>query len=191
MKILQHFRSSLAGVALLALVFSVSAFGSGELDKKLFEVVSYNEPAEISRLIKEGANPNHVVAGTPIITVATVHGSLDAIKALLAGGADPNLKDDGGKTPLMFGAEVGEIDVVKTLLENNADPNIKQDSSGDTVLMKALASSHTLEMITALLDGGADPTLADDSGLTPVASAELHTASPEVIELLAARSKGK
>ncbi|RPH42917.1 MAG: hypothetical protein EHM86_01915, partial [Desulfobulbaceae bacterium] len=71
MKILQRFRSGLAGVALLALVFSVPAFGSGELDKQLFEVVSYNEPAEVSRLIKEGANPNHVVTGIPIMTVAT------------------------------------------------------------------------------------------------------------------------
>ncbi len=191
MKTLQQPGSRLAGAALLILLFTSPALASGEIDQQLFEVVSYNEPAEVSRLITEGANPNHVVAGTPIITIATVNGSLDAIKALLAGGADPNLRNDAGKTPLMFAAEVGEINVVKALLKNKADPNIKQDNSGDTVLHKALASLQPLEMITALLDGGADPNLANDSGLTPVAAAELHTAAPEVIELLTARSKGK
>lgn len=188
---LQHLRTILAGAALLTLAFTAPASANAEIDQQLFEVVSYNEPAEVSRLISEGANPNHVVAGNPIITIATVNGSLDAIKALLAGGADPNLKNDAGKTPLMFAAEVGEINVVKTLLENKADPGIKQDNSGDTVLHKALASMQSVEMITVLLDGGADPSMANDSGLTPVAAAELHAAAPEVIELLTARSKGK
>jgi hypothetical protein len=66
---------------------------------------------------------------------------------------------------------------------------ISVNGSGDTALLKLLKASPTVETITALLDGGADANLADDSGLTPLASAELHTAAPEVVELLTARSK--
>jgi uncharacterized protein len=191
MNIQQRTRARIAGLALLAIVFAGPAYSSDELNQQLFEFVSYNEPAEISRLIKEGADPNHMVTGIPVITLAASTSSLDAIKALLAGGADPNARDEYGKTVLMYAAEIGEINVIKILLENKADPNLKQEGSGDTALLKLLKGSPTVEVITALLDGGADVNLADDSGLTPLASAELHTAPPEVVELLTARSKGK
>jgi ankyrin repeat protein len=121
MNIQQRIRTRIAGIALLAIIFAAPVFSSDELNQQLFQLVSYNEPAEISRLIKEGANPNHVVAGTPLLTIATVNSSLEAIKALLAGGADPNTRDEYGKTVLMYAAEIGEIDTVKTLLENKAE----------------------------------------------------------------------
>ena len=46
-------------------------------------------------------------------------------KYLLGNGADPNIADYDGTTPLAMAAKKYSIDLVKLLLESGADPNVK------------------------------------------------------------------
>jgi hypothetical protein len=61
------------------------------------------------------------------------------IEILLAAGADINAKDDKGKTALIRAVEFGELTVVKCLLRNKADPTIKTPE-GKTALDIAMKS---------------------------------------------------
>ena len=114
-------------------------------------------------------------------------GRLDILRTLLAAGAKPNVKDNGGDTPLMLvvkyrGNLFTELSHVKTLLEHDADPNTR-DKSGATPLIVVVGrgsnstnwnDESTVPIIKALLKAGADPDLRDSEGDTPLIHAAKH-----------------
>jgi ankyrin repeat protein len=93
---------------------------------------------------------------------------------LLKYGADPNIRDAAGKTPLMSAAVVGDETKARLLLEGGADPDL-QDLAGRTALMHALSGAMQLQhsfvsiwsknaVARALVDAGADITTRDKRG---------------------------
>ena len=86
------------------------------------------------------------------------------VEALLAAGADVNARDKAGATPLHL-ADTAEVAV--TLISNNADVGAR-DRWGATPLHEAARRfSRTAEVVTVLLAAGADETAEDDRGSTP------------------------
>ena len=79
---------------------------------------------------------------------------------LLAGGADVNVKDDGGDTPLHAGAYEGDKDVAALLLARGADINAK-DKKGATPLHLMASQGHE-EIVELLLGGGANASAKDE-----------------------------
>ena len=55
------------------------------------------------------------------------------VELLLSRGADVNIQDDIGKTPLSYACELHCNDVVKILVKNNVDPDIP-DNDGNIIL---------------------------------------------------------
>ena len=70
-----------------------------------------------------------------------MHGTLGTLTKLIDAGADVNLSDKDGWTPLSVAAFYGHVDVVKALLASGADPS-KQVEDGDTAYDKAVAWDH-------------------------------------------------
>jgi ankyrin repeat protein len=85
-----------------------------------------NDVPMIRLLLKRGADANKVIAfGTPL-TQAAWHDSLEATEALIASGAQVDVKDPfAGFTPLHWaaGTESPRAELVKFLLARGADPN--------------------------------------------------------------------
>ena len=77
-------------------------------------------------------------------------------------GADPNIGNNKGVTPLMLAANLGFDDAVTMLVDHGSRLN-DSDSTGETPLITAV-HRHDLVIMRALLKAGADPDRTDNSG---------------------------
>jgi len=74
-------------------------------------------------LLNSGADVNAANAGSHALTTAAVFGHDKFVKVLLQAGADANLPDESGTTPLMSGVAGRKIEIVRMLVEAGANLN--------------------------------------------------------------------
>lgn len=79
---------------------------------------------------KQGAKSTH---GAAALFNAIVNGRLATVEALIAAGANVNVRTVNGTTPVMVAASKGYSDIVKALLDQGSDPGAKK-SDGVTAL---------------------------------------------------------
>lgn len=115
-----------------------------------------NEMEEALRLYRAyfdaGANPDarNKAGQTPLMMLAqSWDGPAEAIRVLLAVGADPNIRDGEGNTALDIASRGGDQELMAALAEGGSDPN-----ADPLILFKALRSEDRLR---TLLEAGADP----------------------------------
>ena len=75
-------------------------------------------------------------------------------------GADPNLRDGRGNTPLMLAVQYGQTALVESLVASKANPNLG-NASGETPLIRAV-QRRDLAMVRALLAAKANPDQRDN-----------------------------
>jgi ankyrin repeat protein len=124
--------------------------------------------------------------GTPFERAVAL-GLTDAIKKLIAKGANPNVTDSAGRTFLMNAVAQGRADVAKAFIASNAQLNVQDKDNKLTALMLA-ADGKMLEVIDALLKAGADTELKDKNGNTVLLRAA-PVGDGEVIKRLATKAK--
>ncbi|MYH79961.1 hypothetical protein F4141_04530 [Candidatus Poribacteria bacterium] len=81
----------------------------------------------MKRYIAEGADvnaPDESMNISPLAWSAS-HGQTEATRILIENGADVNIKDDDGSTPLHSAAVFGRAEVAKLLVENGANPQVR------------------------------------------------------------------
>jgi len=82
-------------------------------------------------------------------------GTLQQIEAAIKEGADVNVKNNNGDTPLIMVAEKGNPEAIDMLIQAGADVNAK-NSLGYTALMVAARNNENPEVFDALIKAGAD-----------------------------------
>ena len=90
----------------------------------------------MERLLTAGEDPKGVVNGEPLVMLAARSGNVDAVKLLLAKGADPNTKEpQREQTALMWAAAEGHTGVVKLLLEAGGDVKARSKAPGKGLVL--------------------------------------------------------
>ncbi|XP_026108921.1 fibronectin type 3 and ankyrin repeat domains protein 1-like, partial [Carassius auratus] len=85
---------------------------------------------------------------TPLMIVSVITGDTAAASLLITAGADVNLQDRNGKTPLMVAVLNNYERLVKVLLENGADPNIQNQVRTSYKQNKTAVKSHLCVFIS-------------------------------------------
>lgn len=109
---------------------------------------------------------------------------------LLQGGADPNLRDRSGNTPLLLATVNNFNEGVRILLLVNARVDLK-NNSGETPLIKAV-QARNVTVAKMLLDAGADPDISDNAaGYSARDYAKQDTRGGQLAKMLADAPKRK
>ena len=117
----------------------------------------------------KGADVNAVnTRGYTALSQAIVSPSV--AKILLDHGADANITDIDGGTPLIFASYIGDTSTVSYLLDAGADVNAKE-LRGLNPLILAVSGKGNIEIVSMLLEKGADVNANDCHGFTALMSA--------------------
>jgi ankyrin repeat protein len=131
--------------------------------------------ALIGRLLDAGADPNTVLPdGETALMTAARTGTVDAVKVLLARGANVDAREPSkGQTALMWAAAENNAAVIKVLTEAGADIRAQSNSGRFTPLMFAVRAGH-LDATRALLDAGANVNTTLPDGTSPLVVAVIN-----------------
>jgi ankyrin repeat protein len=121
------------------------------------------EALEALQSAGEGAASWTTDDGEPLLAVASGHGLLEIVEALLAIGADPGAAAAHSLvTPLIRAAEGGHREIARLLLSRGANP-AAVDAEGRTALAAA-AEYGDPELVKLLLQAGTNPKLRSADG---------------------------
>lgn len=166
----QHFRTS-------ELERQATAATGGELAPRLASALDVQQAAavrsgdvkQLRSLIDQGALVNAPdMWGTTPLVIAAREGQVEAVRALLKAGAEPDGRN-GGMTPLAAAALRGHASVVRVLLRAGAQPDAV-GLNGQSPLISALQMGHT-DTVRLLLQAGANTRVTDRAGDNPLVMA--------------------
>ncbi|MBV1929460.1 MAG: ankyrin repeat domain-containing protein [Gammaproteobacteria bacterium] len=133
----------------------------------LIVAANRGETETIRVLLKHGADINKRSDGDSTALSRGIH-HINVVKLLLNGGADPNIADGFGRTPLLYAsAYKGNIDIVNLLLANGADITAKAKKYDETLLHTAALHGHA-DIAQLYLEKGLDVNAGDNRGYTPL-----------------------
>eukprot|EP00667_Euglena_gracilis_P001533 EG_transcript_1533 len=120
---------------------------------------------------------------------AAHEGDSEALKKLIDKGANVNVGQPDGTSPLIAAAALGHLRIVETLLAAKADPNLANHQG--RVPLGAAAEGGHIQVVQALLKAGAMVDFPSRIGDTPLFLAALRGQWPVFQALLAAGADGR
>lgn len=160
--------SRFALIAGLALGVALPGPAQAQFSKsyKFLESVKKKEGQEVTDALAEPGttiiNTRDVSTGETALHIVTARRDTTWVSFLLGKGADPNVRDAKGQTPLVVAANLGFVEGMELLIAGGArvdEPN----STGETPLISAV-HRRDIPMMRVLLKAGANPDRADSSG---------------------------
>ena len=129
---------------------------------KLSIINMHNEyEAIINKAIVEKRNLNELKSAQsdPLFIVIAQNGFIDLVKNMLDAGADTEINDIYGKSPLSEAATYGHVEIVKLLLDHGAD--VENKKGKEIPLLKAAScksqeGKNNISIIKWLLTSGAN-----------------------------------
>ena len=100
--------------------------------------------------------------GYTALILSAYHGHADAVRLLIASGANPCAADQRGNTALMGAVFKGELAISRMLMKAACDPN-HRNNAGQTPAMYA-ALFGRVEVLKGLVAQGADLNVTDNAG---------------------------
>ena len=144
------------------------ADAAGTID--MFEAAALGRVDRIKQLLREDPSLASAYApdGFPPVGLAAFFGHIDAVKTLIAAGADIHAAARNGLKVQAIHAAVASknLDIVRTVLEAGADPNAAQQQGFRP--MHESGSSGSRELAELLMKYGGDPTLKNDEGKSTI-----------------------
>jgi ankyrin repeat protein len=162
---LGRFASAILSVLALALAAPLAAQFQSE-GYKFLEAVKDREGNTATEMLDQPGsqlvNSRDVSTGETGLHIVVARSDALWVRFLLQRGADPNIRNKKGITPLQLATALGFDDGVEALIKGGANVNVS-DQTGETPLITAVHARNPA-LVRVLLANGADPDRNDNSG---------------------------
>jgi len=139
--------------------------------ESFFNSVVRGQTEIVKLFLEAGMSPNAKQGGITALMEASRRGKThhEIAAALIQAGAEINVQDPYGVTPLLFAAISGSPETIRMLLKSGANVKAK-DSDGRTALIETLTTENDLppETIEELIQAGSEVNVRIYGGLTPL-----------------------
>ena len=151
---------------------------------KFLQAVEKKDIGEVEKLLGQPGstliNSRDITTGRTALHIAAARRDNVWLVFLANKGANPNIADNHGMTPLMLASQLGFFEGVQTLITAGAHVD-EANEAGETPLISAVHRRDT-QMMRVLLQAGADPDRADNSGRSAREYAALDGAGSRTTE---------
>lgn len=151
------------GLALFAPGPAVAQFSDAY---KFLEAVKKKDGVKATELLNQPGSTvilaRDITSGETALHLVTQRRDSVWIRFLIERGANPNMRDKHGVTPLVLATRLGFVEGLQLLIDAGARVDEANDA-GETPLISAVHRRDT-EMMRILLKAGANPDRADNSG---------------------------
>ena len=128
-------------------------------------------------------NARDIATGQTALHIVAERRDAVWIRFLTGKGANPNIRDKKGDTPLAIAARLGFVEGVEALIDAGAHLDVTS-ATGETPLIAAI-HRRDVAMVNLLLEHGANPGRTDNSGRSARDYAELQGAGSRIAEAIA------
>ncbi len=193
-------RLALAPLAVVALGWALPASAQFSDSYKFLDAVKKKEGADVTEALDKGnptlINTRDVTTGETALHIVTQRRDLTWMQYLIGKGANVNVRDARGQTPLVVASNFSFVEGVELLVGVGAKVD-ETNNAGETPLITAV-HNRNVALVRVLLKAGANPGRADNSGRTALdyAAAEgkngsIHSELQAAARVKAAESAGK
>ena len=160
---------------------------------QFLKAVEDREGATVTEMLDQPgtviANSRDITSGRTAMHIVVERRDLTWIRFLHSKGANPDIADKKGITPLQIASNLGFIEGVEALLEAGARVD-QSNAAGETPLISAI-HRRDVPMIRLLLDKGANPDRNDNSGRSARDYAALISGGTQITDVIAQADKDR
>lgn len=160
---------------------------------KFLEAVRKRNDEDLQKLFEKGGptivNTRDQTSLDTGLHIAARQKNLRYVNFLIAAGANVNMRNIDGETPLVIACNLGFIEAVPPLIAAGAKVD-EPNSTGETPLITAVHNRNIL-MMRLLLQAGANPDRKDNSGRSARDYAMLDPKSETLLAEIKANAKAK
>jgi ankyrin repeat protein len=164
-----------AGALLAAMPAAAQQYSDGY---KFLQAVDKSDVSTVKELYNKNStiiDARDVLDGHSALHIAVKRRDSGWLRYLLSLGANPNLADKKGVSPMMLASQLGFVEGIEMLAQKGARVDDSNDA-GETPLILAV-HKRDIATIRILLAAGADPDRSDNSGRTARDYAKLDGAA--------------
>lgn len=186
--VFRAFRAAAAAACMLVLTAAPAYAQSFSDSYQFLEAVRKGDGTKVMKLMTDTngniVNTKSRETGEAALHIVAKNGDPVYLRYLIQKGANPNIQDGQGNSPMMIAVNSGFDEGVEILITYHANVNLP-NNSGETPLIRAV-QLRKRDLVATLLAAGADPDRADViAGRSARDYAKADTRSPAIAKLLA------